>query len=255
MDENPQPQDTPTETPAVTPPEPVSQDTQPVAETPEAQPESSQEPAQVVEAPAETPTEPAPQAEEEEERYQYQVPQSQPIDFNNLPVNEDNQVDPNMLAGSINQSISAAEERAFARAQQAMQEQRVEEKSWDRAYDKHPELKENKELRDLVHRARLGEVTDLLSRTQDPSSVKLPTPSQVADKFFKNLATAKAAGMKQANENTVVQASAHVETAGRRTNDGSDSRSKLFQQLKNPNKEVSKKAGQELLKDMLFSDK
>jgi len=250
MDEPIQTQDTPVvedTTPAV---QPATTDT----------PEPTQTTEQAVvteETPVETAQPVQENVQEEEDDFDYpqqQIPQFQPIDFNNLPVGEDNLIDPNALAGSINQSIVAAEERATLRAQQAYQEQRAEEKNWDKAYEKYPELKSNKELRDLVHRARLGEVTDMLSRTQDPSSVKLPTPGQIADKFFKYANTQKAEGMKQAIENTKVQSSAYVESAGTRTNDNADTKAKLYQNINNSNKEVAKKARTDLLKSMLFSD-
>lgn len=226
--------------PTVAPQEPV-QDEQPVAE-PQAQEQETE------------PRAPETPAEEEEETPYQQGPGVPQLDFNNLP-SEDGLIDPNSLAAQINQANSQTFEAARIAARNEYQEQRAEEKSWDKAYDKYPDLKNNKELRDLVHRARLGEVTDMLSRSKDPQSVKLPTPSQVADRFFKHLATGKAEGMKQANENTVIQASAHVETAGRRTNDSSDTRSKNYQNINNPNKEVAKQARSELLKDMLYGDK
>lgn len=228
--------------PADAPQEPV-QDEQTAAQTPAVETEQETAP---VETPAETP------AEEEEEIPYQQGPGVPRLDFNNLPANDEGLIDPNALAQQINQASAQTFEAARIAARNEYQEQRAEEKSWDKAYEKYPDLKENKELRDLVHRARLGEVADLLSRSQDPQSVKLPTPSQVASKFFKNLTAAKADGMKQATENTVIQASAHVETAGRRTNDSSDTKSKLYQNINNPNKEAAKKARSELLKNMLF---
>lgn len=213
---------------------------------------------EVVETPTETPVEEAPteEAVEEEEEYpSYEVPQVPQLDFNNLQMGEDGLIDPNVLAGAINQQVNSAAESARIAARNEYQEQRQEERSWDKAYEKYPELKSNKELRDLVHRARLGEVTDMLSKTRDPQSVKLPTPSQIASKFFKYADGKKVEGMKQATENTVVQESAHLETSGTRTNDSSDARTKMFQNLKNPNKEVAKQAGQDYLKAILFGDK
>jgi hypothetical protein len=194
---------------------------------------------------------------EEDEDFEYPnpvLPEFQPIDFSQLPVGEDNLIDPNALAGTINQSIAAAEERATLRAQQAYAEQRAEEKAWQKAYEKYPELKNNKELRDLVHNARLGRVADMLSKTQDASSVKLPTPSQIADSLFKHIGNAKVEGMKQATENTKVQSSAYVETATKSTNDAADARTKAFQNINNPNKEIAKKARAYLLKSMVFGD-
>lgn len=244
-------------------------DDQQVTQTDE-QPVTPQEPVideQPTEAPAET-TEESPEApveevttpeveepEEDEEEYpSYEVPQVPQLDFNNLPAGEDGLIDPNLLAGAINQQINSAAEAAALRARNEYQEQRAEERNWEKAYTKYPELKDNKELRDLVHRARLGEVTDMLSKTQDARSIKLPTPSQVADKFFKYSNNKKVEGMKQATQNTVIQQSAHLETAGTRTSDNADGRTKLLQNINNPNKEVAKQARTDLLKSMLFKD-
>lgn len=257
------PQDTPAEEPVAEPQAPIDSAT-PVADTPAETTQTTQtteevQPSETAEAAPVTATpEPATVTEsdtdDEIEYPTYQGPQYQPIDFSQLQADENGLIDPNALAGTINQSIAAAEQRAVAQATQAFQEQRVEEKQWEKAYDKYPELKTNKELRDLVHNSRLGEVTNLLSKTQDTSSVKLPTPAQIADKLFKHMGTAKTEGMKQATENVVVQNSAHVETAGRRTDDTADNRSKLFQNINNPNKEVARKSRQELLKGMLFGE-
>jgi len=232
------PQNEPAEQPAPQPQEPAEQ------------PEPQGEPQTEVPAQASQPVE-----EDEEIEYpNYQLPPASPIDFSQLPVGEDNLIDPNALAASINQSIAAAEQRATLQAQQVYQEQRAEEKAWDKAFEKYPELKNNRDLRDMVQNARLGEITNLLSRTQDPRSVKLPTPAAMADKLFKYMGNAKAEGMKQATENTVVQQSAHIETAGRRTDDSADTKAQAYQNINNPNKEVAKKARQDLLKQLVFGN-
>lgn len=242
MDENPtQPDDVttdvqPTETPQEEVSQPTAVDEQPV--------ETTEAPAEVVES-----------TEVEEDEYpSYQMPELPQLDFNNIQTGDDGLIDPNVLATAINQQMASIEQRATAKAQQVYQEQRNEERSWEKAYEKHPELKSNKELRDLVHRARLGEVADLLSKSQDPRSVKLPTPGQVADKFFKNITSAKQEGMKQATENVKVQSSAYVETSATKTDDGSDAIAKARQNINNPNKEVARQARNDLLKSMLFGD-
>jgi hypothetical protein len=241
----------PTE-PATPPVAPVSQPDEPITPPPSGEPTTPPPPADPS-APAPEPATPTEELEDYE--YQnYQIPNYQPLDLTNLPVDENNLVDPNALAQTINQSIAAASERATLMAQQSYQEQRIEEKSWDKAYEKYPELKTNKELRDIVHRTRLGEVTDLLSRSQNPQSVKLPTPGQVAEKLFKHLGTARADGVRQANENTVIQASAHIESGSRAASPDADAHTKARQNINNPNREVAKQARQELLKSMVFGN-
>lgn len=247
MDEQSQPAVTP---PTDTPAEPTT----PVAapDTPSEQPAPAPEPS-VPETPVETA--PAQETQEEAEYPNYQAPPLQPLDFSRLPVDENNLIDPSALAGAINNQMYGAVESARNAARQEYMEQRSEERSWEKAYEKYPDLKTNKDLRDLVNQARIGEATDILSRSNDPKAVKLPTPAQIADKFFKQIGTAKTEGMKQATENVKVQNSAYVETAGTKTNDGADNRSKLYQDLRNPNKLVAKQAGADLLKSMLFGNK
>ena len=187
----------------------------------------------------------------------YDIPESSPINFDQLPVDENNLIDVNALAGTINQSIAAAEERAAARANRSFQEQRAEEKAWEKAFTKYPELKNNRELRDLVQNARIGEITNLFNKATDATAlqqIKLPSPGIMADRLFKHMGTAKAEGIKQANENTVVQQSAHIETSGRRNDDSGDARNKAFQNINNSNKEVARKARQDLLKSYLWQE-
>lgn len=208
-------------------------------------------------APAGTPpAEPEePPAEEEDDSQPYRpVPPTPPIDFSQLAADENGLIDPNQLAGAINQRIAQAEQNASARAQQIYAEQEAEKGLWDKAYDKYPDLKTDKELRHLVHQARIGEATDLLSRSNDPNSVKLPTPSQVAQKLFNRIGTAKTQGMAQANTNTQIQKSAVLETAGRATNEGAESVQQARANLNNPNKEVATKARSELLRKYLGWD-
>ena len=250
------PATTPDEPQATTEPvEAIQTDEQPVAEQPansEPTEQISETPSKTAETPAESPTG---DIEDDEDFYQYQQVQDIPqIDFNNLPVSDDGLIDPNQLAGAINQQMNSAVEAARQAARNEYLEQRAEEKLWEKAYSKHPELKSNKELRDLVHRARLGEVTDLLSRSQDPSSVKLPTPGQIADRLFNHIGTAKAEGMKQATENTVIQASAHVETSNRKSDDSAEAKNRLYQNINNADKTIAKQARQDLLKKLVFGE-
>lgn len=184
----------------------------------------------------------------------YQLPPQTGVDFSNLPSGDDGLIDPTALAGSINQQIALAEERASMRAQNAFQEQMAENRAWDKAFEKYPDLKGNKELRDMVQQTRIGQFSEQLNRNVDPKAIKLRTPMQVADSFFKHIGSAKAEGMKQATANTVVQQSAYTETAGRRGSDTGDTRAKQYQNLNNPNKEVAKKARTDLLRSMVFGE-
>ena len=177
-----------------------------------------------------------------------------PLDFSQLPTDENNLIDPNALAQQINQRIAMAEQNATQRAQQIYAEQEQEKRLWEKTYDKYPDLKNNKELQSLVQQARIGEATDILSRArtaEDAAAAKLPTPSQIADRLFKHLGTAKTEGMQQAQVNTVIQKSAQLETAGRKSDVSADSVAQARSNLNNPNKQIADKARSELLKNYL----
>jgi predicted negative regulator of RcsB-dependent stress response len=94
-------------------------------------------------------------------------------------------------------------------------------------------------------------VTELLSSTNDPSQIKLPTPSQVADTLFKHISAKKQEGFTQANQNTVVQQSAILETASKRGDSSAESAAQLQSQLRSPDKTTRDQAARELLKQKL----
>lgn len=199
-----------------------------------------------------TNTEPQQPIEEEEVPAPYQpLPQTPPLDFSQLPVNEDNLIDPNALAQHLNSWQSQIEQNTMARTQQIYAEQEYEKGLWNKAYEKYPELKTDKDLRDMVHNARLGRVTELLSTERDPSKIKLPTPAQTADTLFKRISAAKGAGFTQANQNTTVQQSAVLETPGKPTNSGDEALVQAQQNINSPNQEVRTKARSDLLKKKL----
>lgn len=225
-------------------PEPPTQDA-PVTETVET---TESQPSQT--APADTVVAPAEEPEEDYPTYQPVSPVP-PIDFSQLPVDENNLIDPNALASQINSRIAQAESNAAARAQQIYAEQEQEKKLWDKAYEAHPDLKDNKELREMVHNARLGKVTEILSSTNDASQVKLPTPKQMADTLFKHITSERVKGFEQANQNTQVQQSAVLETSGKASDSSADQKAQALQNINNPNREVANRARNALLREKL----
>lgn len=247
-----------TDTPAPAPQAPP--DTQPTpAKEPAASPSEPSQAPQPEPAQAE-PTQVAaePPAAEEEEVINYQSPTPvPPIDFSQLPVDENNLVDPNALAGMINQRISQAEQNALNQAQRIYAENEQEKRLWEKTYEKYPDLKNNKELQGLVQQARIGEATDLLSKAanaQEAAQMKLPTPAQIAEKLFKHIGTAKTEGMQQANTNTVVQKSAYLEPSGKPNDNAAESVQAARSNINNPNREVREKARNELLQKYLGWD-
>lgn len=195
----------PDEQAPVQPEAPVEQAPEPQA--PEAAPtetvpENAVEP-QVVEDTPQVQEESSPASEVEEDYTSYQPA---PLDINQLPRDPENPeyVDNNALLAAL-----SAQAREQARAEFA--EQRREEKLWQDAEKAHPELADNKELRELVHNSRLGSLqAQLASGVQAP---KIQTPKQIADKIFGQISSAKKEGYTQAQTNVEVQEGAHLETS------------------------------------------
>lgn len=201
----------------------------PQAEEPQVQ-EVSEETSTTSEV-VEQPSTPEP-VEDEEPVYQYQ---SSEIDLDSLPRDPENPeyVDPQAYAQALQQQAREA-------ARQEFMEQRQEERLWEKAQDAYPELKTNKELRDLVHNSRMGEIVN----------GKNPTPKAVADRLFKYLNVAKADGAKQAQSNVAVQESARLETSSTRSNENAVDRSSLVQKVSSYNSAERDSAIDTLLKDM-----
>lgn len=208
----------------------------PQAETPEVQQEVSEEASTTSEV-AETPSTQSEQPIEDDEA-DYPQYQSTEIDLNALPRDPENPeyVDPQAYAQALQQQAREA-------ARQEFMEQRREEKLWEKAQEAYPELKTNKELRDLVHNSRMGEFV----------VGKNPSPKQVADRLFKYLNVAKADGAKQAQSNVVVQESARLETSSTRSNENSVDRSSLLGKVSSYNSQERDSAVDMLLKDMFDS--
>lgn len=181
------------------------------ATAPETAPETADAPTQAPltqEAP--TQTNEAPESEYDDIQvdtlpYAQQAP-TQPFDWNNLPQDADGNVDPNAFANAINQQITQATDTARQEARKEAQEQIREQKLWEQAENAHPELKEDKEIRDMVKNARWGEWVAT-------NGQKNPTPKQIADKLFNKIGAAKKQGVDQAQNNVRIQETAVLETA------------------------------------------
>lgn len=218
----------------------------PVEETVQETPVEETE-VQEVDETVEGPVEEVQEVEEEADEYQApQYPTFTPnIDFSQLPTTEDGLLDPNALASTITEQIAQAQAAAVQEAQARFQEERQEERLWNKAIEKYPELKTDKELRELVQNTRLGS----LAQTN-----KFPTPAQVAETLFKRMGSAEAKGAKQATESVKIQKSAYVETSQVKSDDGATKRQQLEQQIVSPDPTVRTKATNELLKSMLFGE-
>lgn len=166
------------------------------------------EPVQAPEAPIQ-----APQAEVVDDGVELdtmpnlgQTAELPPFDWTQLPQDTDGNIDPNAFAAAINQQITQATEVARQQARVEAQEQIKEQKLWEQAENAYPELKQDRELRDMVKNARWGEWVAT-------NGAKNPSPKAIADKLFNKIGQAKKQGVEQAQNNVRVQQSAVLETA------------------------------------------
>ena len=193
-------------------------------------------------------------SESEVEDYSYgpqQGYQPQPIDWNQLPrdPNDPNAVDPNAFVDVLNQQLTGAVAAARDQARQEFAQQRQEEKLWNDAVKAHPELESNHDLRNDIHRARIGGLADQVAR--GIQNAKMETPKQVADRILKQYADAKKAGYAQAQQNVQVQEGAHLETSNVADSGTSNlNRGEAMAQVGSDNPHEKRAAVDALLKDM-----
>lgn len=190
------------------------------------------------------------EVEEDDEIFVPNIPPVPTLDVSSM-VNEENLVDPNVLSQQFNQALQQTADAAAARVRAEMQEQRKEERLWDKAVEQYPELKTNKSLRDMVQNARYGEAVQALNQGKEPT---FKTPSQMAKEIFDQIGQARSEGAKQATRNTQVQESAYVESAGTKSDVTQTRVQELRSNIANPNQEVAKQAQIELLKIGLFGE-
>lgn len=241
----------------------------PVVETPEPTPapveviqpaETTEVSEPVSETVAPTTTEvPAEDTVTEEEPQEYippaqQVPQIDPAAF----ADENGYVDVNKLTAAINSAINNVQQTASVTAQREMAAQKNEERLWNSAIDKYPDLKTDRTLRDLVQQARIGRTTEAFRGAgNDPqrlAQVKIPTPTQIASDLFKRIGQAKSEGVKSATETTTV-AQTNVTPASGSAAPTTSKREELFSKIRDPRDRIgAENAQRELLKDLLFNN-
>lgn len=183
------------------PQEPISEPVNEGGEAPETEADQAQaEPAEESEEPSQP----------EEDESEYEAPDySQFRDTNKeLPLNEDGTVDPLAFRQQLKQEIR--EEMRFERA---------EERRWTSLEKKYPQLKGDREVREILLNQRIanavqGKETDL---------------AKIADKLYGRIGQAKSEGRAQANTSTRIQKAASLETAT--ANTGSDKSDKVYDRI------------------------
>ena len=179
--------------------EPVVEQTQ----TPETQSEpataaaeQTSEPTQVVEQPAESTPQPVEQTAPSQEVKSYQDYTSDISQFLSptqpqLQPDEEGYIDPNKFYQTVMQDV-----------ERKLEFQRAEERNWQKIEKQYPEIVEDKELRDLVHAARLNDVTRGGKGDLDAA----------AKQVFGKLQAYKSQGKAQAQISETVQKSATLQT-------------------------------------------
>lgn len=175
---------------------PVEETQAPVEETEAPETEAVQVPqepetesqAEEVSEPSQTNSEPEPS--EEEPSYSYELPYQQPqIE---LQPDEDGTVNPNDLLSAIDQ-----------RMDEKLKFQQQEQRAWRQVEQKYPQISESKDLRDMLHNIRVGNVV----QGGEADLVK------IADNMFGQLGAAKSQGRADASVSRKVQKAASLETA------------------------------------------
>jgi hypothetical protein len=167
------------------------------------------------------------------------------------------------MTEAYNSQLANAVQTATSQALAEVQAQRAEERAWSRAVDKYPELKSDREFRDLVQAARIGQateayqranrITDAAERQQYLASIKVPDPSTVAAKLFKRIGDARQSAIKDATETVRIAETAYVETA-ETPKAAPNKREQLFTQIRSKDRLEADKASKDLLKSLLFKE-
>lgn len=151
-----------------------------------------------------------------------------------------------MIANAVTQDAQTSNQRVLAEAAQIstqrVMEARAEERAWDRTFEKYPQVKANKDLRDQVQKMRLGEVA---------STGKNVSPVKVADRLFKVIASAREEGVKSATETVRIQSSAHLETANNTASEKGLKAQQDWSKIDSRDRRESDTARTALLKQML----
>lgn len=187
------------------PQEPISEPVNEGEEAPETEADQAQ--AEPVEEPSEEQSEDAPLEEAE--------PEEPPIDYSQfrdtnreIPVNEDGTVDPVAFRQQLKQEIR--EEMRF---------ERQEERRWQDIEKKYPQLRGDKEVREILLNQRIANAVQ----------GKETNLSKIADKLYGRIGAAKSEGRAQANVSTRIQKAASLETAT--ANTGDDKTDKVYDRI------------------------
>lgn len=170
-------------------------------------------------------------------------------DFTDQYGNVDMQKFSTAMATRDSQIADLVTQRAVAQATQMADQRFVqakqEERLWEKAFSKYPELKDNKELRDTVHNYWMGTA----GVGQTPS-----TPLKAAERIMKYVGQAKQQGIQDATQSVKIQASAHLEDANTTPpNQESVRKSELLGKVGSKDRKEARGAREDLVKEWIKS--
>lgn len=210
--------------------------------------EPIEEPSQEVEEQVETePTEaPAQEEEVDEEVDDYVAPQAPvPPGLDEIPRDKDGNYDAQGFAEWVQKQTQSAAEQARIQTQAELRQYQKEQAAWEKIYKEWPQAKEDKQLQNQIHNARIGD----LYRGGKGDLVK------AARGLKKLVGDAKSEGKRAQQEHVRVQESAHVETASNRGDSSGSRESELINKISSRNRLEADAATQELLKQWRESGK
>ena len=110
----------------------------------------------------------------------------------------------NLDVAAFNAAQAAQIQAAVSAAVQQSANERKYERTWDKAFEAYPELRKNKELRNMVQAIHAN----------SPATGKYLSPKQAAEKFLGFAGAAKQQGIKAATQTRTVQAAAGLGVTG-----------------------------------------
>lgn len=201
------------------------------------------------------------EADEDEENYTFysptipEAPNVPSFDPSQMAVDEDGNIDVNALADAINNHVANAVQASTQSAAgmvRELEERRVEEAQWQKAREKYPELKTDKQLAQEVNALRYGMfMSDIQGGKAD---AKMLTVAQAMERFNKRMTSSRADGIKQATENVRVQESAYIQPTSNAKSVSQSDEDSLFQKMRSPIKSEAEAAQAAILRNRLFGD-
>lgn len=207
----------------------------------DAAPEQEEVREEVAETPESTEEEAPEETEEvEEEPAEAPVPQASAPKLDiQAAVNDDGTIDLSKLQEWADGVQIAAEQRASTTVDTKLQESQ----QWERVWKKYPDWKDNKQMRDLIHKQRIGNMyaggkNDLV---------------KAADTIAKISTKAEAEGRQRQQTSITQQKAASLETASNTTDSKQSNRRELVDKISSRNRQEAEDARNALLKDMIDS--